>query len=292
MDWIEAQVIVPQEGVGVVEEALVAAGACAITVTDASEGLSLEPLTAWPRTRVAGLFAADALPSGLGDYLSQVTGQDLTVTQALLPRTDWAQAWKAQFSAFPIGDRLWVRPSWAAAQCPDHRIEVILDPGMAFGTGQHPTTRLCLQWLEERIEPSLAPAVLDYGCGSGILAVAAVKLGAAYVLAVDNDPAALAATQANAQANGVGEQVHTLAAQESRAGWEPFPRVVANILSRTLIELAGELTSATAPEGELALAGMLGPQADRVRKAFPAIQWQEGSWEGEWVRLDGSPRRA
>lgn len=289
--WIETRVTVGKERLEAVEEVLAQAGASAVTVAEeGNDRVVVEPGAAWAANRVTGLFPADALPADLEARLTRVAGRDVGVEWIPVVGTDWANAWKDHFSAFPVGQRLWVRPSWAPAGPPGGRVEVVLDPGMAFGTGYHPTTRLCLGGLESRLRPDSAPVVLDYGCGSGILAIAAAKLGATRVVAVDNDPAALEAIRTNAAANGVGERIEVRASEEGLGDSAPFPYVVANILSRTLMELAGELTEATAVGGELVLAGLLGPQADAVREAFPHFRWGPEVREGEWVRLDGVRR--
>ncbi len=286
--WIEARVTVERQALDAVEESLAQAGASAVTVAEGGDDrLLVEPGAAWSHHRVTGLFPADAPPPDLEARLARAAGGGVGVEWIPVADTDWANAWKDHFSAFPVGRRLWVRPSWAPASLPSGRVEVVLDPGMAFGTGYHATTRLCLRWLEGRISADSPPAVLDYGCGSGILAIAAAKLGAPRVVAVDNDPAALEATRTNAAANGVGERIEVRAPGAGPGDGAPFPCVVANILSRTLIELAGELTEATAVGGELVLAGLLGPQADAVRQALPRFRWGPEVPEGEWVRLDG-----
>jgi len=286
--WVEARFTVDGPSLEAVEETLAQAGASAVTVAEGGDDrLLVEPGEAWSSNRVTGLFPADAPPPDLEARLTRAAGREVRVSWIPLAGDDWANAWKDHFSAFPVGGRLWVRPSWAPAGPPSGRVEVVLDPGMAFGTGYHPTTRLCLGWLEGRLGPEGPPAVLDYGCGSGILAIAAAKLGAPRVLAVDNDPAALEATRTNAAANGVGERIEVRASGGAPGDGAPFPCVVANILSRTLMELAGELTEATAVGGELVLAGLLGPQADAVREAFPQFRWGPEVHEGEWVRLDG-----
>jgi ribosomal protein L11 methyltransferase len=287
MEWIEVRLTVPREAVDALEEALHAAGAAAVTVAGADTEPNFDPGRVWASNGVTALFDAAALPEDLEGRLALVLGHAVALEYAPLEGEDWAHAWKERFGAFPVGQRLWVRPSWLEAPAPEGRVEVVLDPGMAFGTGQHETTRLCLEWLDARIDPAEAPAVLDYGCGSGLLAIAALKLGASHVLAVDNDPLSLEATRANAAANGVAEGVTVRAAEEGLAGWSPFPRVVANILSQTLVELGDLLTGATAPGGEISLSGILAGQADTIRAAYPGIRWTTEAQEGDWIRLDG-----
>jgi ribosomal protein L11 methyltransferase len=287
MGWIEVRLTVPRDGVDAVEEALHAAGAAAVTVAGAEAEPNFSPGQVWASNGVTALFDAASVPADLEQRLAMVLGTAVALEFAPLEGEDWAHAWKERFHAFPVGERLWVRPSWVDTPPPDGRVEVVLDPGMAFGTGQHETTRLCLEWLDARIDPDEAPVVLDYGCGSGLLAIAALKLGASHVLAVDNDPLSLEATRANAAANGVAQGLSVRAAAEGLQGWPPFPRVVANILSQTLVELGDLLTGATAPGGEIALSGILVGQAGTVRAAYPGVRWIAEAQEGDWMRLDG-----
>ena len=183
-----------------------------------------------------------------------------------------------------VSQRLWIVPSWHAA--PDAgAINIALDPGLAFGTGSHPTTQLCLQWLERVIRGG--ESVLDYGCGSGILAIAALKLGAARADGVDIDPQALLAARSNAVQNNVQAAFHD-AADAIR---QPAQIVVANILSRPLIVLAPLLARLTAPRGKLALAGMFTEQADEILAAYRAwFELFETDAAGNWVLLSGTRR--
>jgi len=286
-DWIEARLAASRDRVDAVEEALMGAGAAVVTVAGADDQPNFEPGQVWGQNLISALFAADAVPADLEGRLAEVLGSRVALEWVPVSGLDWAHAWKAHFHAFPIGDRLWIRPSWVEAVCPEGRVEVVLDPGMAFGTGQHGTTRLCLEWLDAHVDPAAAPEVLDYGCGSGILAIAAAKLGAARVLAVDNEAQALDATRANAEANGVGDRIEVAGVEGGLGDRGPFPLVVANILSQTLMALADDITDTVTPGGRLALSGILTGHADRVAAAFPGIRWTGRADDGEWVRLDG-----
>ena len=286
-DWFEARLAAPREQVDAVEEALVGAGAAVVTVAGADDQPNFEPGEVWGQNLVSGLFAAESVPADLEDRLAAVLGTRVALEWVPVEGLDWAHAWKRHFHAFPIGERLWVRPSWVTASRPEGRTELILDPGMAFGTGQHGTTRLCLEWLDAHVDAEDAPAVLDYGCGSGILAIAAAKLGASCVYAVDNEPQALEATRANAEINGVADRIEVAEVAGAFEGRGPFPLVVANILSQTLMALADHITARVAPGGQLALSGILAGHAERVREAFPGIRWTGQTDDGEWVRLDG-----
>jgi ribosomal protein L11 methyltransferase len=199
---------------------------------------------------------------------------------------DWVRETQAQFRPIRIRDNFWIVPSWC--EPPRHdAINLVLDPGLAFGTGSHATTRLCLQWLALHVAPGMS--VLDYGCGSGILAIAAALLGASPVAGTDVDPQALVASRANAQANDARAQfVHVDALDEAR-----YARVVANILARSLCVLAPVLAARTNPGGRIALSGILVDQADEVVAAY-ARWFDVACWRTEdgWVLLDGQRRDA
>jgi ribosomal protein L11 methyltransferase len=183
-----------------------------------------------------------------------------------VPDEDWGETWKKGLGAFGIG-RVFVRPSWVDAPVPPGMVEVVLDPGMAFGTGTHPTTSLCLAALSDLLAGRPGASVLDVGTGSGLLAIAARKLGAGHVAGNDNDPVAVAVARENAERNGA--EVHlTEDPLPKLAG--PFQIVVANILANTLVELAPEIDRQLAPGGVVLLSGILGPQEEEVRAAYLA----------------------
>jgi ribosomal protein L11 methyltransferase len=197
---------------------------------------------------------------------------------------DWVQASRDQFAPVRISPRLWIVPSWHAAPDPD-AINISLDPGLAFGTGTHATTRLCLAWLERVVRGG--ESVIDYGCGSGILAIAALKLGAAHATGVDIDEQALLAARHNALHNRVQITFHG-AADALRL---PARIVVANILAHPLIVLAPLLARLTAPRGRIALAGLLAAQAEEVRTAYgPWFDFEASVEEEGWMLLSGIRR--
>jgi ribosomal protein L11 methyltransferase len=194
---------------------------------------------------------------------------------------DWVRLTQAQFDPIRVNDRLWIVPSWHVAPDPN-AINLVLDPGLAFGTGSHPTTFLCLQWLTDTLHGG--ETLLDYGCGSGILAIAAAKLGAASVLGVDIDRNALVSAHDNAVNNSV-----TLGLRHSgEALQERFDIVVANILTNPLCVLAPLLVARIAPGGRIALSGVLASQAEQVIAAYaPLIALRVGAELDGWVRLEG-----
>ena len=280
-------------------DALLEAGALSIDVSDPRAGsadekaLYGEPGAAaaerWPVCRLTALF-----PSGV-DVGAALADAGARLGFAIPPSelhavadADWVRRTQAQFAPIRVNERLWIVPSWcepvdAAAA------NVTLDPGLAFGTGSHPTTRLCLEWLACELQPG--EAVLDYGCGSGILAIAAAKLGAARVVGIDIDPQAIAASAANAAANGV--QATFRAADASTTGAdETFDVVVANILANPLQLLAPALAARVRPGGRIVLSGILAEQGASVAAAY-APWFIIGVWkvgDDGWVALAGIRR--
>jgi len=201
----------------------------------------------------------------------------------VVPDRDWGEIWKEGLGAFAVG-RTFVRPSWIAASPPPGTVEVVLDPGMAFGTGTHPTTALCLAALGEKVGARPGLSVLDVGTGSGLLAIAAKRLGAGRVAASDVDPEAQRVASENAERNGVALEV-TGADLPGIAG--PFDLVVANVLANTLVELSAGLAAQVAPGGSLLLSGILRNQEEEVGRPFldAGLLPEEGRRDGEWSLL-------
>jgi len=235
-------------------------------------------LVAWFADRAAASEAAGAR----GGALSEV------------PDQDWGEAWRKGLGPLRIG-RVFVRPSWVEARPPADAVEVVLDPGMAFGTGSHPTTSLCLAALSDLLAARPGASVLDVGTGSGILAIAARKLGAGRVAGNDDDPVAVRVARENAAANGAEVDL-----TEAPLALVPgaFDVVVANILANTLVELAGDVAARLAPGGVAILSGILGPQEDEVRAAYLALGLEplaggdrrDGEWSLLALRRPGAPR--
>jgi ribosomal protein L11 methyltransferase len=254
-----------------VEAALLEVGASSITFLDGGDEPVLEPkpgeIRLWSSTLVRALFdeTHDAMQS-LG-RLADRLGPHITACARVhaVKNQDWERAWLADWKPMRFGGRLWVCPSEADAPQGRNVVVVRLDPGLAFGTGTHPTTALCLQLLDAM--PLTGRSVIDYGCGSGILGIAALKLGASQVVAVDLDSQALLATRENGMRNAVSARLRTQAAP---AALEPADLVLANILAEPLIELAPILTGACRIGGELILSGLLRTQAYAVETAYSA----------------------
>jgi ribosomal protein L11 methyltransferase len=225
--------------------------------------------------------ALAALSSALVDY----PGSELS-SRPLSP--DWRDRWKRWFVGFRVSERLAVRPPWEEAEPGAPGITLVIEPGLAFGTGQHETTWLCLEALDGLAVVARLPGrVLDVGCGTGILSIGAAKMGASEIVGLDVDPDAIAAARANAQTNGVAQAI-TLSDTPASDLEGTFPLVVANILAHILLALADALVARTAPGGRLILSGLLAEQADELLEAFTQRGcWLEGqATRGPWVRLD------
>ena len=292
MDWLQVCIELGRADPEPVAAALENLGAAAIEYRDAASQPILEPAPGdtplWRELRLLALFPADIQEDQVRLVVAAASGtQPLPAMQfARLPERDWVRDFNAGLEPRCFADRLWICPT--QTRCPDPDApHIFLDPGLAFGSGQHATTALCLEWLASR-----APGgrVLDYGCGSGVLAIAALALGAAHADAVDNDPQALIATRDNATVNHFADRIAVCAPDElPRASL--YNVVLANIVSGTLIDLATELGPRCKSGGVIALSGILTDQADEVRAAyarwigFDAIQQRDG-----WALLSGIAR--
>ena len=280
-------------------DALLETGALSIDVADSRAGTADEiPLygepgrpigETWPVCRLTVLFPPDANPAAAMAAAGTRLGRALPPCSTHpVADEDWVRNTQRQFAPIRITERLWIVPSWCQP-VDDRAINVTLDPGLAFGTGAHPTTGLCLEWLARELGPGAG--VLDYGCGSGILAIAAAKLGAGRVVGTDVDPQAILASRANAALNGVAA---TFVAPDRLAADAPgmFDAVVANILADPLVLLAPTLAARVRPGGQIVLSGILAPQAEGVAAAyapwFIMTVWKAG--EDGWVALAGTRR--
>ena len=291
MVWLQLRIRAPHQFVETVEELLFAHQAVSVTLEDAADQPLLEPgpgeTPNWDDVEVVGLFVAedtdpDILRASLDAQLPSACGR---VQFEDLPERDWVRAWMDRFQPMRFGERLWIVPSHLAPPEPN-AVNLLLDPGLAFGTGTHPTTALCLQWLDAH--PPKGLRVLDYGAGSGVLALAAAKLGASEVIAIDNDPQAVTASHDNASRNQVAISAGL---PSSLATTEAFDVVLANILASILIQLAPTLTTHCKIGGRLVLSGILADQADGVMAAFPNFEFAPISQQEDWVRLDATRLR-
>ncbi|RBB35233.1 50S ribosomal protein L11 methyltransferase [Burkholderia reimsis] len=299
MSYRELVVELAREHAEALSDALLELGALSVSVEDADADTPDEqPLfgepglvpdrTAWQHSRVVALLAAEHEPAVLLAAAANEIG--ITETPTFIVREveeqDWVRLTQSQFEPIPIGERIWVVPSWHDAPDPDALV-LELDPGLAFGTGSHPTTRLCMEWLEQSVKPG--QSVLDYGCGSGILAILAKKCGANPVIGIDIDPQAVESARQNSERNRAEV---TYGLPDACPDGE-FDIVVANILSNPLKLMASMLASKVKPGGRIALSGVLARQADEVAAVYARYVdisvWREH--EG-WVCLAGTRRES
>jgi len=295
VSWLQLKVAVVRDAADAVSALLERPGAAAVTLSAAGDEELLEPLPGehplWNEVRLDALLPPDSDLRGLRAELQSAGARVADV--GLLADDDWQNRWRAHAVRARFGARLWLLPrdEPLEAEAADDPAAVVLrlDPGLAFGSGSHATTRLCLAGLAGVDLDGLR--VLDYGCGSGVLAVAAALLGAAEVVAVDHDPQALLATRDNAAYNQVSEsRLRAIAADglaEPAVADDAFDLVVANILANPLVTLAPRLTALTRPGGRLMLSGLLAEQAGTIREAYPEVVFAEPVREAEWIRLDG-----
>jgi ribosomal protein L11 methyltransferase len=301
MSHVELVLRVPEALVESLSDALIdEAEALSVSVEDADAGSQDErPLfgepgmpvhrSGWERSTLRVLFETEAQATEAATLLQAQAWASQVHLQALqaVPDTDWVRLTQSQFAPVPITTSFWIVPTWHEVPAAARQV-IRLDPGLAFGTGTHPTTRMCLRWIAAQAERAGGPLgwerVLDYGCGSGILAMAAGLFGARGIDAVDIDPAAVASTQANAADNGVGLQAGL---PDAAAGH--YPVVLANILATPLKLLAPLLCGHLAPGGQLVLAGILERQADELTQAYaPYLNLQVADAEEGWVLMTGS----
>ena len=293
MTWLSVSIATDCRHAEALADALLDAGALAASIEDADAGSERETpqfgepgsLTTpgWERSRVIALLDPATDCQALIVACAQTVGlvETPTFTQEEVAEQNWVQLTQSQFEPIRVSARLWIVPSWHQAPDPD-AIVLVLDPGMAFGTGSHPTTRLCLEWLERSLAPG--NSVLDYGCGSGILAIAAAKLGAGAVLGVDIDAQAVYAATENAKRNEVSARFLN-SAQDVKGQYDV---VVANILSNPLKALAPAICAHVRPGGRLALSGILAEQADELIAFYaPYVALAVGATRDGWVCLSG-----
>lgn len=287
--WLELGIETSRDESAAVERALLAAGALSVWLEDAGDQPILEPAPGaeplWDQVRVIGLLDAAVAGAGVLATLAQALTleQLLSLRSTKLAEQDWHARWRATLRPLCFAGRLWICPTGHA--CPDPAAaQVRLDPGLAFGTGTHATTALCLEWLA--MQPLAGQDLLDYGCGSGILALAGIALGAREARAIDLDPQALAATARNARRNGCADRVFAGLPDELPPGHFPF--IVANILSNTLIELAPLLCAQGTPGARYALSGVLEGQAEEVMAGWrPCLPLTVSARRDGWVLLTG-----
>lgn len=289
MPWIQLKINSQAEHAEQIGEMLSANGAQAVTFVDAKDTPMYEPkpgeVMLWPDTQIVGLYDAQYDMSRVINQLSKskLLGKGFNHKLDQLEDKDWEREWMINFHPMQFGERLWICPSWRDVPDPT-AVNVMLDPGLAFGTGTHQTTSLCLRWLD-RLELSEA-TVVDFGCGSGILGIAALKLGAKRVVGIDIDPQALLASQDNANRNDVGEQIELYLPEHQPELQADV--VLANILAAPLRELKTVITNYCKVGGKLVLSGILDNQAQEISDLYSQYFDMEPIMiDGEWARVSG-----
>lgn len=288
MSWIRILIDAHRDESPVVEQVFEEHGAVSVSFEDRADEpvFELKPGDAplWSETRITGLFDADANPREVLAAVEAALGHTLLDSRVeQLADQDWERVWLERFQPTEVGRNLWICPTHMDPPEPD-AVTVFIDPGLAFGSGTHPTTAMCLDWLSR--QDLSGCTVLDYGCGSGILAIAALKLGASEAWGVDIDPRALEVTQDNAAINKVSERLFTcLPGQLDHA---PFDVLVANILSGPLVELSGEFLGLLKPAGGIALSGILTSQDHEVALAYESGFHLDSRETDGWTLLSGA----
>jgi len=288
MPWLQLHIAATRSQTDAIEDAMLDSGALSVSMTDDADTPVLEPgvgeTPLWDRVRVTALYEDGSDAAVISQQLCAALGiSEDTLLWERLDDQPWERAWMDHFEPIRCGDRLWICPSWKSPPDPEG-VNLILDPGLAFGTGTHPTTFLCLEWLDGL---SLTGAtVVDYGCGSGILGIAALLLGAEKVIAIDNDPQALIATQDNLARNNLdADRLRACLPQQMPEINADI--VVANILAGPLIELAPRIAALVKPGGTLCLSGIMPHQAAEVQAAYEAsFHFLPTVTQDDWVRLN------
>jgi len=289
MPWLQLKIDSSREQAVRIEQAMLKQGALSITLQDNADEPILEPALGetplWQETQVAGLFEANVDTQAIAQRLRAGLGELGNLRWEQLEDKDWSRAWMDDYHPIQCGQNLWICPSWTAPPDPN-AVNLMLDPGLAFGTGTHPTTFLCLQWLEQT--QCQGKTVVDYGCGSGILGIAALLLGAKSALGVDIDPQALLATQDNALRNQLdADRFPVYLPGKAPSGQADI--VLANILAGPLVDLAAEIVARLSQGGQICLSGVLAIQADSVMAAYAGwIEFDPVVTLDEWCCLTGT----
>jgi len=290
MPWIQIKINSSGEHAETLNDALMDIGAVSVTFQDTHDTPVYEPLPGetrlWGDTDVIGLFDAETDMSLITAELAQhpLLGADFRHRIEQIEDKDWEREWMENFHPMRFGERLWICPSWRDVPDPD-AVNVMLDPGLAFGTGTHPTTSLCLTWLDGL--DLAGKTVIDFGCGSGILAIAALKLGAAQAIGIDIDPQAIQASRDNAERNGVSDRLSLYLPHQQPENLQADV-VVANILAGPLRELAPLISVLPKSGGHLGLSGVLESQAEGVCEAYESeFTLDPVAVKEEWCRITG-----
>ena len=290
MAWLQIHIPSDAARTESLQDLLAELGANAVTCTDAADQPLFEPppgaTPLWQETVITALFESDTDPDLLRAAIESAAGALADYRHELIEDQPWERAWMADFHPMQFGKRLWIVPSWSEAPDPQG-VNLKLDPGLAFGTGTHETTSLCLEWLDGA--DLNGRTVLDFGCGSGVLAIAALLLGASQADGCDLDPQALLASQDNAATNGVADRLRCYLPEAMPEA--SYDLVLANILAGPLVELAPLLTRYCRPGADLVLSGILAEQSEEVLAAYgDDFELSAVAQKNDWVRIHGVRR--
>ncbi|ATC97743.1 MULTISPECIES: 50S ribosomal protein L11 methyltransferase [Pseudoalteromonas] len=292
MAWVQIRINSTKENAEIISDELMELGCPSVTFVDAKDTPIYEPklgeVTLWADTTVIGLFDASVDMQAITEHLAQmpILQENFVCKVEQLEDKDWEREWMDNFHPIQFGERLWICPSWRDIPDPS-AVNVLLDPGLAFGTGTHNTTALCLRWLDSL--DLIGKTVVDFGCGSGILGIAALKLGAKRVIGIDIDPQALEASRDNAERNGVADQLEVYLPEDQPEFEADI--LVANILAQPLRELHQVILGLLKSGGEFALSGILEEQVTSVEDIYRQYAELETSQQdGEWMRVAGKKR--
>jgi len=293
MPWLQLKVISPRRYAESIEDSLLSCGAASVTFEDNADQPILEPglgeTPLWDNVKITGLFDAEIDTAKTIAIAERKFGNKLPEHKwEQLEDKDWEREWMNNYHTIRCGERLWICPSWQQPPEPD-KINLMLDPGLAFGTGTHPTTFMCMQWIDQQDFTGLD--IVDYGCGSGILGIATLLMGAKKVIGVDIDPQALLATTENAKRNNLPEDAMPVFLPKDCPEFQA-DIMLANILAGPLAELAPALNAMTKVGGKICLSGILAIQADAVKAAYATwFDFDPIATQEEWVRVTGTKVR-
>lgn len=295
MSWLQAKTHCRREQVESIEDALLSAGAVSVTFEDKEDTPILEPAVGetplWANTQVTGLFNADTDTSLATVIIVAELGELPDYFRwEILEDKDWERSWMDNYKPMQFGERLWICPSWKTPpNSHQNTVNLMLDPGLAFGTGTHPTTALCLQWLES--VDLKGKTIIDYGCGSGILGIAAVLLGAKQFIGVDNDPQALIASKDNAERNALNHEQYQLYLPEQLPPNTQGDLLIANILAGPLIELCEEFSNLLTKDSPFAISGILSSQESTVSSQYNHyFTVKQAATLDDWALIQGLKR--
>ena len=289
MAWIQAKFTCEEKDVVLVEDTLNAFEVLSICIRDAGNQLILDQVSGerhlWNTCSIEVLFNNKVNQALVARHLMSKVSK-LNILWEPLWEEDWSNSWKQEAQPFCCGDSLWIYPSWSSKRDVSHP-HITIDPGLAFGTGSHPTTLMCLQWLEKQ---NLSDkTIIDYGCGSGILGISAIALGAQKVIAIDNDPLAISATQENAAKNGIKQKQLFCYPPEMLPQDIQSDILIANILAKPLYELASHFKKLTKSRGIICLSGMLDTQIPYVQKGYEnEFQFKKSIITEDWALIEGT----